>query len=118
MKELKWFADSRSNLKSFPAGIQYDIGFALYVVQLGEMSAKAKPLHGLGGGVMEIAANDESGTYRAVYTVSIGEAIYLIHAFQKKSKDGIATLKSDIELVRNRLKQLRSAVKNAEKKSS
>lgn len=48
------------------------------------MSAKAKPLHGLGGGVMEIAANDESGTYRAVYTVSIGDSIYVIHAFQKK----------------------------------
>ncbi len=92
---------------------------ALYAAQLGEMSAKAKPLHGLGGGVKEIAANnDESGTYRAVYTVSIGDAIYVIHAFQKKSKAGIATPKSEIELVQQRLKQLRSEVKNAEKKSS
>ena len=72
MKKLTWLADSRSTVKSFPAGVQDDIGFALYVAQLGEMSAKAKPLHGLGGGVMEIAASDESGTYRAVYTVSIG----------------------------------------------
>ena len=59
------------------------------------MSAKAKPLHGLGGGVMEIAAYDTSGTYRAVYAASIGYSIYVIHAFQKKSKTGIATPKAE-----------------------
>jgi len=68
MKKLTWLADSRSNVKSFPAGARDDVGYALYAAQLGEMSTKAKPLHGLGGGVMEITANDESGTYRAVYT--------------------------------------------------
>ena len=67
---------------------------------------------------MEIVASDESGPYRAVYTVSIGDTIYVIHAFQKKSKAGIATPKSEIELVRLRLKKLRSEMKNAEKKSS
>ncbi len=123
MKKLTWLADSRSNVKSFPAGVQDDIGYALYAAQLGEMSAKAKPLHGLGGGVMEIAAHDTSGTYRAVYSVSIGDSIYVIHAFQKKSKSGIATPKFGMEPVRQRLKQLRgevksSEVKNAEKKSS
>ena len=116
MKTLTWLADSRSNVKSFPAGVQDDIGYALYAAQLGERSAKASPLHGLGGGVMEIAAYDASGTYRAVYTVSIGESIYVIHAFQKKSKAGIATPKSEMELIRQRLKQLRSEVKNAEKR--
>ena len=74
------------------------------------MSPKAKPLHGLGGGVMEIAASDRSGTYRAVYTVSIGDAIFVIHAFQKKSTSGVATPKSEIEIVRQRLKVLRSEV--------
>jgi phage-related protein len=64
---------------------------------------------------MEIVANDPSGTYRAVYTVSIGESIYVIHVFQKKSKTGIATPQSEIDLVRRRLKQLRSEVNNAEK---
>jgi phage-related protein len=82
------------------------------------MSPRAKPLHGLGSGVMEIAANDERGTWRAVYTVSIGDSIYVVHAFQKKSKVGIATPKSEMELIRQRLKQLRSEVRNAEKKSS
>lgn len=81
----------------------------------GERSVKAKPLHGLGAQVMEIAVDDASGTFRAVYTVSIGESIYVIHAFQKKSKGGIATPKSELDLIRQRLKQLKSAVKNAEK---
>jgi phage-related protein len=116
MKKLAWLADSRSTVKSFPAGVQDDLGYALYAAQLGEMSAKAKPLHGFGGGVMEIAANDESGTYRAVYTVSIGDSIYVVHAFQKKSKAGIETPKFEMELVRQRLKQLRSEVKSVEKK--
>ena len=118
MKRLAWLADSRARVKSFPAGVQDDIGYALYAAQLGEMSPKAKPLHGLGGGVMEIVANDESGTWRAVYTVSIGDLIYVVHAFQKKSKAGIATPKSEMDLVRQRLKKLRSEVRSAEKKSS
>jgi len=118
MKKLIWLADSRSSVKSFPGSAQDDIGYALYVAQLGGMSTKAKPLHGLGSGVMEIATNDERGTYRTVYTVSVRDAIYVIHAFQKKSKAGIATPLSEIELVRQRLKQLRNEVRNAEKKSS
>jgi phage-related protein len=81
------------------------------------MSAKAKPLHGLGGQVMEVAAYHASGTCRAVYTVSIGESIYVIHAFQKKSEAGIATPKSEMELIRQRLRQLRNEVKNAEKRN-
>ena len=116
MKNLTWLADSRSAVKSFPAGVQDDIGYALYAAQLGERSVKAKPLHGLGGQVMEIAVYDVSGTYRAIYTVSIGESIYVVHAFQKKSKAGIATPKPEMDLIRQRLKQLRSEVKNAEKK--
>jgi phage-related protein len=58
MKKLIWLADSRSNVKFFPAGVQDDIGYALYAAQIGEMSPKAKPLHGLGSGVLEIVAND------------------------------------------------------------
>ena len=65
---------------------------------------------------MEIAAYDASGTYRAIYTVSIGESIYVIHAFQKKSKAGIATPKSEVELIRQRLKQLRGELKYAKKR--
>jgi phage-related protein len=105
-------------VRSFPAGVQDDIGYALYAAQLGERSIRAKPLHGLGSQVVEIVAYDSSGTYRAVYTVSIGESIYVIHAFQKKSKAGIATPNSEIDLVRQRLRQLRSEVKNAKKRGA
>lgn len=63
---------------------------------------------------MEVASHEPSGTYRAVYTVSIGEAIYVVHAFQKKSKSGIATPKTEIDLVRRRLKKLRDEVRDAE----
>jgi phage-related protein len=114
MKSLNWLADSRSKVKSFPASVQDDIGYALYVAQLGGLSSKAKPLHGLGSDVMEIASNDASGTYRAIFTVSIGESIYVVHAFQKKSKSGIATPKSEIAIIRQRLKQLRSEVRDEE----
>ncbi len=99
MKNLTWLADSRSNVKSFPAGVQDDIGYALYAAQVGELSVRARPMRGLGGHVMEIAAHDASGAYRAVYTVSIGESIYVIHAFQKKSKAGIATSKPEMDLI-------------------
>jgi phage-related protein len=118
MKKLTWLADSRANVKRFPASVQDDIGYALYIAQLGETSVKAKPLHGLGTAVMEIVVHDASGTFRAVYTVSIGDSIFVIHAFQKKSKAGIATPKSEMDLIRQRLKQLRSEVKNAKEKSS
>ena len=118
MKKLIWLADSRVSVKAFPARVQDDVGFALYAAQLGETSVKAKPLHGLGPGVMEIAAHDASGTYRAVYAVSIGDSIYVVHAFQKKSKAGIVTPNSEIELIRKRLKRLRSEVKNAQTRST
>jgi phage-related protein len=75
VKKLVWLADSRLRVRSFPSGVRDDIGFALYAAQLGERSVKAKPLQGLGSGVMEVRANDESGTYRAVYTVSLGDSV-------------------------------------------
>ena len=117
MKSLTWLGDALANLRSFPAPVQDDIGYGLYVAQSGEVPRNGKPLHGLGGGVMEIASNDSSGTYRAVYTVSIGDSIYVVHAFQKKSKAGIATPKAEIELIRQRLKRLRIEVKDAEENS-
>ena len=117
MKKLIWLVDSLPSLRAFPPPVQDSLGYALYVAQLGEVHHSAKPLHGLGSGVMEIAAHGPSGTYRTVYTVSSGDSIYVVHAFQKKAKAGIATPKREIELVRRRLKQLRSEVKNAEEVS-
>ena len=118
MKKLVWLADSRSGVKSFPLEVQDTVGYALYLAQLGGMSSQAKPLHGLGSGVMEVAVHDVQGAFRAVYTVSIGDSIYVVHAFQKKSKAGIATPKVEMDLVRQRLKQLRKEVKDAEEAKS
>ena len=81
------------------------MGYALYQAQLGLKAPSAKPLRGFGGaGVLEIVEDNQSDTYRAVYTVKFSDLVYALHAFQKKSKKGIATPKPDIELIKRRLR--------------
>jgi len=81
------------------------MGHALYLAQIGRIHSSAKPLKGFGGaGIVELVEDDQHGTYRAVYTVKFESAIYVLHAFQKKSKKGIKTPREEIELVRRRLK--------------
>lgn len=80
------------------------MGKALYAAQCGETDPAAKPLRGFGGAhVMEIVDLNDTNTYRAVYTAQFGKAIYVLHAFQKKSKRGIATPTREIDLIRRRL---------------
>ncbi len=80
------------------------MGVALYAAQLGETDPAAKPLRGFGGAsVIEIVAEYKDGTWRAVYTVRFAEAVYVLHAFQKKSKRGIATPRQDLDLIKRRL---------------
>lgn len=81
------------------------LGFGLYLAQIGEKHGTAKPLHGFGAPVWEIRAEDRSGTYRAVYAIHLRDAVYVLHAFQKKAKSGIATPRQEIELIRQRLKR-------------
>ena len=82
------------------------MGQALDDAQHGEKHPGAKPLKGFGGaGVLEVVEDDWGGTYRAVYTVRFANAVYVLHAFQKKAKRGKATPRKDIELVKTRLKQ-------------
>lgn len=82
------------------------MGFALYEAQCGLKPLVGKPLKGFGGAsVLEIVSDYQTDTYRAVYTVRFGERVYVLHAFQKKSKKGIATSQADIELIKRRLKQ-------------
>jgi phage-related protein len=118
MKKLIWLGNSLAAVRAFAKSVQDDVGFALYIAQLGQTHRYAKPLHGLGSGVTEIVSNDPSGTYRVIYTVSIGDAIYVVHAFQKKAKSGIATPKKEIELVLQRIRDLKEEVRNAKKRSS
>src|SRR5437016_14545383 len=92
---------SREALRSFPEQVRRDIGQALYTAQQGGTDPAAKPLKGFGGAkVMEIVDRHDTNTYRAVYTVQFSGTIYVLHAFQKKSKQGIATPPKDIELNR------------------
>jgi phage-related protein len=101
---VAWIGSSRRDLRAFPRAVRRDVGQALFAAQQGETDPSAKPLRGFGGGsVLEIVAEHRGDTWRAVYTVRFSEAVYVRHAFQKKSKRGIATSKRDIDLIRQRL---------------
>ena len=103
-KILYWEGSSKKGFKAFPIEVQKDMGVALFVVQLGGTPDTAKPWKGLGAGVYELIEDHRGNTFRAVYTVQIGEAVHVLHAFQKKSKTGIATPRPDVELIEKRLK--------------
>jgi phage-related protein len=103
-RHIVWVGSSRRDLRGFPRQVRRDIGVALYAAQQGETDPSAKPLKGFGGGsVLEIIADHGGNTWRGVYTVRYSEAIYVLHAFQKKSKSGVATPKRDLDLIRQRL---------------
>jgi phage-related protein len=101
---VRWIGSSRKDVRSFPQRVRFDIGQALFAAQSGETDPTAKPLRGFGGrSVMEIVAPHAGDTWRAVYTVRFQDAVYVLHAFQKKSKTGTATPRSDLDLIRQRL---------------
>jgi phage-related protein len=103
---LEFIGTSKDDLSSFPLKVKQDIGFALRVAQKGDKHPAAKPLKGFGGaGVLEIISDFDGSTFRAVYTVRLKGTIYVLHAFQKKAKKGIATPKSEIDKIKARLKQ-------------
>ncbi len=106
IKSLDWVGSSRRDLEAFPETVQDKMVYALEVAQEGNKHPKAKPLKGKGlSGVMEIRIDYDKNTYRAVYATKIGDKIYVLHAFQKKSKRGIATPKKEINLIKRRLKR-------------
>ena len=105
-KPLFWLGSSRRNLKDFPKEVKDIMGYALHFAQQDKKHPDAKPLKGFGGAnVLEVVENHDGDTFRAVYTVRFAGVIYVLHAFQKKSRKGIATPKSDIDLIKQRLKQ-------------
>lgn len=101
---LYWEGSSKKDFKEFPIPVQKDMGVALFIVQLGRTPESAKPWKGLGSGVYELVENHRGDTFRAVYTVRVGDAVHVLHAFQKKSKSGIATPQPDVALIEKRLK--------------
>lgn len=110
-KPLKWIGSSLEDLKSLPDEPRRDIGFALSAVQVGRFPPDAKSLKGLNG-VYEIRTDFDRNTYRAVYVVNLGDAIYVLHVFQKKSRKGIATPKADMDLIRARLRLVKEEADN------
>lgn len=104
LKPIEWVGSSKADLKKFPPAVQDQVGFALYQAQVGLKHCDVKPLKGFGANVLEVVSRQEGDTYRTVYTVRFKAAIYVLHAFQKKAKQGIATPKQELDLVRRRLK--------------
>jgi phage-related protein len=104
LRPLLWIASSKKDYRDFPSRVQYSLGFELFLAQTGQHPPSAKPLKGLGSGTIELVENFDGDTYRAVYTVRFSEAVYVLHSFKKKSKQGIKTPQSDIDLIKRRLK--------------
>ena len=108
LRPLLWVGSSKRDYQRFPPRVQDNFGFALFLAQTGQHPPAAKPLKGLGAGTVELVAEFDGNAYRAVYTVRFKDAIYVLHAFQKKSKRGIATPRRDLELIGRRLRDAAS----------
>jgi phage-related protein len=105
MKKVEWMGGCLKDLKRFPKEVREEVGFTLFLAQQGDTAVNAVPLLGFGGAnVLEVVIDESGSTFRAVYTVRFEEAVYALHAFQKKSKRGVATPKRDMDLIRSRLK--------------
>ena len=105
LKPVYWMGSSRKDLRAFPKKVQTEVGHALYAAQQGELDPDAKPLKGFGGAhVIEIVSRFSGDAYRTVYASGFGDAVYVLHAFQKKSTKGIVTPKREMDLIRARLK--------------
>ena len=119
-RPLRWIGSSRKDFMEFPPTVQDAFGFQLFLAQGGQHPPSAKPLKGLGGGVVELIDEFDGDAYRAVYTVRFETAVYVLHAFKKKSKRGVKTPQSDIDLIKRRLRDAEadhSAREKIEKKS-
>lgn len=105
LRPLVWMGNAKWNIQAFPVGEQKIIGDEQQLIQFGGMPKDAKPFKGIGSGVFEIAIRHDGEAFRTVLAVQLGEKIYVLHAFQKKSKKGITTPKPDVDLIRQRYAQ-------------
>jgi phage-related protein len=114
LRRVVWLGKSKENLREFPKGAQKLLGDELQLIQFGGMPKDAKPFKGIGSGVLEIALRYASNAYRVVLAVQIGRRIYVLHAFQKKSKKGMETPTRDVELVRKRYSEAQELARDDE----
>lgn len=104
MKPLHWIGSSKKDLCDFPDEVKQEAGFSLHLAQMGDRAINVKPMIGFGNAkVLEVVMDNDGNTYRAVYTVKFKKAVYVLHAFQKKSKKGIETPKPDMDAIHARL---------------
>ncbi|HEY5176338.1 MAG TPA: type II toxin-antitoxin system RelE/ParE family toxin [Terriglobales bacterium] len=112
LKPVIWIGSSRKDLREFPGPVQDHMGYALFVAQRGGKHRDSKPLSGFGGaGVVEIVEDYRGDAFRAVYTLQYAGTVYVLHAFQKKSKTGRETPRRDMELIRQRLREAEQLAK-------
>ena len=113
MKKVFWIGSSYKDLMDFPDVVRRAMGHALFSAQGGKLHPHAKVLSGMGNAsIQEIRENDGGGTYRMIYTVEMKGCVFVLHAFQKKSKSGIATPKQEIDLLNGRLKEAKALYKS------
>lgn len=113
-KDIIWVSSSLEDLQQFPDPVKKLMGFALFQAQRGGKHLQAKPLKGFrGGGVLEVVEDFDGDTFRTMYTVRFADAVYVLHAFQKKSKKGIATPKREMNVVRSRLRMVPESHRDA-----
>lgn len=105
LRSIIWLGNSRRNILAFPESVRKLIGDELQLIQFGGMPRSAKPFKGVGPGIIEIAVRHDREAYRCVQAVRLGDAIYVLHAFQKKSRTGIATPRQDVGLIRQRYRE-------------
>lgn len=106
LRPIYWVGSARDDLLKFPEEVRSEIGFALYIAQQGGKHHSVKPLKGFkGAGVLEVFEDHDTNTYRVIYTLRFKDAIYVLHSFQKKSKQGIKTPQKEIDLIESRLKR-------------
>ena len=106
-RPISWIKAALKEFEPFPDGVKSTCLSALTIAAEGSKSDIAKPMRGLGSGVFEIALAFRGNAFRVVYVVQLGQDIWVVHAFQKKSTTGIKTAKSEIDLIQNRLKRLK-----------
>ena len=111
IRHISWLKGALRDFQSFPVEVQEEAALALSMAARGGKADTAKPFKGAGGGTFEIALKYRGDAFRIVYAVKIGEALWVIHAFQKKSKTGIKTPQVEIDLIHDRLKRLKEALK-------
>jgi len=116
LKPVVWIGSSRKDLRAFPSLVRDHVGYAIFVAQHGGKHRDTKPMRGFGGaGLVEVFTDYRGDTFRAVYTVRHAGTVYVLHAFQKKSKTGSETPRKEMDLIRQRMREAELLAKETER---